>query len=65
MAERERPDEPGAATPNDPWDRAQADAEPEPEWADAIREGRKARGDRLREVFASFEDDDPATRPPV
>ena len=39
-----------------PWS---VDAGPEPEWAEAIRRGRKARGDRLREVFAAF-DDDPA-----
>lgn len=37
-----------------PWS---PDAGPEPEWAEAIREGRKARGDRLREVFATFDDD--------
>ena len=63
MAARERPKdkEPAAEVP---WDRAQADAEPEPEWADAIRAGRKARGERLKDVFATF-DDDPATRPPV
>jgi hypothetical protein len=39
-----------------PWS---VDAGPEPEWAEAIRRGRKARGDRLREVFATF-DGDPA-----
>lgn len=38
--------------------------EPEPEWADAIRRARQARGDRLREVFATFGEDDPATRAP-
>ncbi|HEY5905399.1 MAG TPA: hypothetical protein VIX39_06280 [Actinomycetota bacterium] len=37
-----------------PWS---VDAGPEPEWAEAIRRGRKARGDRLREVFAAFDDD--------
>lgn len=40
-----------------PWS---ADAGPEPAWADAIREGRKARGERLRKVFAAFDDDDDA-----
>jgi hypothetical protein len=41
-----------------PW---LVDAGPEPEWAEAIRRGRKARGDRLREVFAAL-DDDPAPK---
>ncbi len=53
MAERVRPDEPGKAGEEVAWDRGRPDAEPEPEWADAIREGRKARGERLKEVFAS------------
>ena len=45
-----------------PWS---VDARPEPEWAEAIRRGRKARGDRLREVFATFNDDPaPKTSPP-
>ena len=43
--------------PRAPWS---PDDEPEPAWADAIRRGRKARGDRLREVFDRFGDDDPA-----
>ena len=64
MAERERPND-RAQAPEVPWDRAQADAEPEPEWADAIRAGRRARGERLKDVFATFDDDDPETRPPV
>ena len=33
-------------------------AEPEPEWADAIRRGRRSRAERLREVFATFDDQD-------
>ena len=33
-------------------------AEPEPEWADAIRRGRRSRAERLREVFATFDDED-------
>ena len=45
-----------------PWS---VDAGPEPEWAEAIRRGRKARGDRLREVFAAFDDGPaPETSPP-
>jgi len=45
-----------------PWS---VDAGPEPEWAEAIRRGRKARGDRLREIFATFDDDPtPTTSPP-
>ena len=32
--------------------------EPEPDWAEQIRAGRRARGDRLRDVFARFDDDD-------
>jgi hypothetical protein len=36
------------------------DEEPEPDWAEQIRAGRKARGDRLRDVFATFDDDDDA-----
>ena len=41
-----------------PWTR---DAGPEPEWAEAIRQGRKVRADRLRAVFASFGEDDRAS----
>lgn len=51
----------GTGRSRSPWSR---DAEPEPEWAEAIREGRRVRGDRLREVFATFGDDEPAMRPP-
>jgi len=47
--------------PSAPWS---ADAGPEPAWADAIRRGRKARGDRLRAVFDTFGDDDQATAAP-
>jgi hypothetical protein len=65
MAERDRTDDPAPSRSSVPWDRAQTDAEPEPDWAEAIREGRKARGERLKEVFADFDDDDPETRPPV
>jgi hypothetical protein len=55
------PDEPLEPDPRAPWS---ADAEPEPAWADAIRRGRRARGDRLRAVFDSFGDDDPTTIAP-
>lgn len=60
--DREERPEPGASAPWSP------DAGPEPGWADAIRRGRKARGDRLRAIFDTFGDDDPTTvassRPP-
>ena len=36
-------------------------AEPEPEWADAIRRGRRDLAARLRPVFASFDDDGVST----
>lgn len=36
--------------------------EPEPDWAEEIRARRRARGDRLREIFATF-DEEPARRP--
>jgi hypothetical protein len=39
-------------------------AEPEPDWADAIRRGRRNRAERLRTVFASF-DDEAATADPA
>ena len=31
--------------------------EPEPDWAEEIRARRRARGDRLREVFATFDEE--------
>lgn len=31
--------------------------EPEPDWAEEIRARRRARGDRLREIFATFDED--------
>ena len=37
--------------------------EPEPEWADAIRRGRRTRTERLRSVFATFDEDDAGTAP--
>lgn len=38
--------------------------EPEPDWAEEIRARRRARGDRLREIFATF-DDEPGRREPA
>ena len=55
------PEERSGPDPSAPWS---ADAGPEPAWADAIRRGRKARGDRLRAVFDTFGDDDPTTVAP-
>jgi hypothetical protein len=42
---------------DDHWLR-EGEEESEPDWAEQIRAGRKARGDRLRDVFASFDDDE-------
>jgi hypothetical protein len=43
----------------------EGDQEPEPDWAEQIRAARKARGDKLRGVFASFDEDDPASPLPA
>ena len=55
MAERPRDEDPRAereaASP------LPAD-EPEPEWAGQIRSFRQARGDRLKELFASFDEEE-------
>ena len=40
--------------PAPPW--SGAPGEPEPDWAEEIRAGRRARGERLKEIFATFED---------
>jgi hypothetical protein len=62
VADHDRRDESAATPPTRdddaaaPWWR-DADDEPEPDWAEGIREGRRARGDRLRGVFESFSDD--------
>jgi hypothetical protein len=32
--------------------------EPEPDWAELIRRLRKDRGDRLRRIFATFDDEE-------
>jgi hypothetical protein len=61
MADRDHRDEPVPAEPADgddgaaPWWRG-TDHEPEPDWAEGIREGRRARGDQLRDVFEGFDD---------
>ena len=57
---RDRPD-----LPPEPWSKEMAE-EDEPDWAQSIRDGRKARGDRLRSVFAGFEDpeDEPTSAVP-
>jgi hypothetical protein len=56
------PDELPQPSPRAPW---APDEEPEPAWADAIRRGRKARGDRLREVFDRFGDEGSAASDPT
>jgi len=58
MGERDGPD--GATPPQGPVDSwlRRDDGEPEPDWAEEIRAGRRARGDRLRDVFATFEGDE-------
>ena len=51
--------------PPEPWSKETAE-DVEPNWAQSIRDGRKARGDRLRSVFAGFDDadDDPTSAVP-
>jgi hypothetical protein len=46
-----------AGTPADAGGVRELRGEPEPEWADAIRRGRRTRAERLRTVFASFDDE--------
>jgi hypothetical protein len=51
-----------------PWTRQAEDEDPEPDWAERIRSGRKARGSTLRERYAKFADeptplDDEPTQP--
>jgi hypothetical protein len=57
MTERSRGDE-GAAETDTPWSRAPETTESEPEWAAEIRERRKARGYRLRQIFDTFGDEE-------
>jgi hypothetical protein len=50
----------------DPPDRPKrsdlADDEPEPDWAAEIRRLRRARGDRLKRVFETFDDEEQEER---
>jgi hypothetical protein len=59
---KEHPEGPPAD--DTPW-RASPEDEPEPDWAEQIRARRRARAEHLREVFASFENDDEDEGPPV
>jgi len=65
MVEGEQPRWP--PEPASPWSRPEPGEreEPEPDWAEEIRCGRRARGERLKDVFAAFDDDDKEQRPPV
>jgi hypothetical protein len=56
MTERPRDDGEPAET-DAPWSRAPESTESEPEWAAEIRERRRARGDRLRQIFDTFGDE--------
>ena len=51
--------------PPEPWSKEPAE-DVEPDWAQSIRDGRKARGDRLPSVFAGFDEaeDDPTSAVP-
>jgi hypothetical protein len=53
MPREDRRDVPGSG-PVDPWSR-EAPEEPEPDWAEQIRASRKARGERLKDLFATFD----------
>jgi hypothetical protein len=61
---KERPEVP---PPDDsPWRTPpEAADEPEPDWAEQIRARRRARAAQLREVFASFDEDDEGEGPPA
>jgi hypothetical protein len=43
------PEDPGSAVPGQ---------EPEPEWAGEIRDLRRQRGDRLKQLFATFDEEE-------
>jgi hypothetical protein len=60
---RDDPKEP--AEEPEPWSRAETDEEPEPDWAEQIRAARRSRGERLKDVFATFSDEDQPKDPPV
>ena len=55
----EGPDQPPPDPPADetPWARPAEGEDPEPDWAERIRSGRKARGTTLRERYAKFTDE--------
>lgn len=57
MSDRDDPE------PGEPAEGATKSAEPEPDWAAEIRRLRRAHGDRLRSLFASFEDDERQEEP--
>jgi hypothetical protein len=40
-----------------PWSSPPGDEEPEPDWAEQIRSGRRDRGATLREVYSRFADE--------
>ena len=47
----------------EPWSRGAE--EPEPDWAEQIRQRRRSRGERLKDVFATFNDEEQSKDPPV
>jgi hypothetical protein len=53
----DRPDRPDVAPDEPAWSTAVEGEEPEPDWAEKIRSGRKDRGARLREVYSRFPDE--------
>ena len=77
MSGRRRPEDPGAEGREGADTRPGGDisgdtegvralrAEPEPAWADAIRRGRRSRAERLRTVFATFDDEEPVAGAPT
>ena len=62
MAQGERGPRP--PEPEAPWSKPEP-GDPEPDWAEDIRRGRRERSKRLKDVFAAFDDDDNQTRPPA
>ncbi len=54
MSDMERGERP-TSDRDAPWS---LDVGPEPEWADAIRQARRERGDQLRELLSTPGDDD-------
>jgi hypothetical protein len=63
MPDRTPPPDPEDAGALHPWSTPQAE-ELEPDWAEEIRERRKARGDRLKEIFDGFGDGSGTEPPP-